>query len=71
MNLVIVHTNETSLVEYLNSFDFGDLPVVKLSGLKNLITQHKLITVLEVQNQRGYHYLNLMMNILQFGLKMF
>jgi len=27
--LVIVHTNETSLIEYLNSFDFGDLVVSK------------------------------------------
>jgi glycosyltransferase involved in cell wall biosynthesis len=33
--LVIVHTNETSLVEYLNSFDFGDLPVVKIEWTKN------------------------------------
>jgi len=27
--LVIVHSDETSLVEFLNSFDFGDLNVVK------------------------------------------
>ena len=27
--LIIVHTNETSLTEYLNSFDFGSLNVVK------------------------------------------
>lgn len=27
--LVIVHTNETSLVEYLNGYDFGDINVVK------------------------------------------
>ena len=27
--LVIVHTNETSLIEYLNSFDFGDINVSK------------------------------------------
>jgi len=27
--LVIVHTNETSLVEYLNEFDFGDISVSK------------------------------------------
>ena len=33
--LVIVHTNETSLVEYLNSFDFGDLPVVKIEWTKD------------------------------------
>jgi hypothetical protein len=32
--LIIVHTNETSLVEYLNDFDFGDLPVVKLEWTK-------------------------------------
>jgi hypothetical protein len=32
--LVIVHTNETSLVEYLNDFDFGDLPVVKVEWTK-------------------------------------
>ena len=32
--LVIVHTNETSLVEYLNSFDFGDLSVVKVEWTK-------------------------------------
>jgi hypothetical protein len=32
--LVIVHTNETSLVEYLESFDFGDLPVVKVEWTK-------------------------------------
>ena len=25
--LIIVHTDETSLVEFLNSFDFGDLKV--------------------------------------------
>jgi glycosyltransferase involved in cell wall biosynthesis len=29
--LIIVHTDETALVEYLNSFDFGDLTVVKES----------------------------------------
>ena len=27
--LVIVHSDETSLVEYLNSYDFGNLSVVK------------------------------------------
>ena len=32
--LVIVHTNETSLVEYLNNFDFGDLPVLKVEWTK-------------------------------------
>jgi hypothetical protein len=32
--LIIVHTNETSLVEYLNDFDFGDLTVVKLEWTK-------------------------------------
>ena len=32
--LVIVHTNETSLVEYLTDFDFGDLPVVKIEWTK-------------------------------------
>jgi hypothetical protein len=32
--LIIVHTNETSLVEYLNDFDFGDLPVVKIEWTK-------------------------------------
>lgn len=32
--LVIVHTNETSLVEYLESFDFGDLPVNKVEWTK-------------------------------------
>jgi hypothetical protein len=32
--LIIVHTNETSLVEYLNSYDFGDLPVVKVEWTK-------------------------------------
>jgi hypothetical protein len=32
--LIIVHTNETSLVEYLNGFDFSDLPVVKLEWTK-------------------------------------
>lgn len=32
--LIIVHTNETSLVEYLNNFDFGDLPVVKVEWTK-------------------------------------
>jgi hypothetical protein len=32
--LVIVHTNETSLVEYLNEFDFGSLPVVKVEWAK-------------------------------------
>jgi dihydroxyacetone kinase-like predicted kinase len=32
--LIIVHTNETSLVEYLNGFDFGDLPVVKIEWTK-------------------------------------
>ena len=28
--IVIVHTDETKLVEYLDSFDFGDLVVKKL-----------------------------------------
>jgi hypothetical protein len=32
--LIIVHTDETSLVEYLNGFDFGDLNVVKHSWTK-------------------------------------
>jgi len=32
--LLIVHTNETSLVEYLNGFDFGNLNVVKLEWTK-------------------------------------
>lgn len=32
--LVIVHTDESSLVEYLNGFDFGDLSVVKHSWTK-------------------------------------
>lgn len=32
--LIIVHTNETSLVEYLNDFDFGDLRVVKIEWTK-------------------------------------
>jgi glycosyltransferase involved in cell wall biosynthesis len=32
--LVIVHTNETSLVEYLDTFDFGNLPVVKIEWTK-------------------------------------
>ena len=33
--LVIVHTNETFLVEYLNGFDFGDLPVSKHELIKD------------------------------------
>ena len=33
--LVIVHTNETSLVEYLNSYDFGDINVVKHEWTKD------------------------------------
>jgi hypothetical protein len=33
--LVIVHTNETSLTEYLNTFDFGDLNVVKHEWTKS------------------------------------
>jgi len=32
--LVIVHTNETSLVEYLSTFDFGDLNVEKIEWTK-------------------------------------
>ena len=32
--LIIVHTNETSLVEYLDTFDFGDLPVVRIEWTK-------------------------------------
>jgi len=32
--LVIVHSDETSLVEYLNGFDFGDLTVVKHTWTK-------------------------------------
>jgi glycosyltransferase involved in cell wall biosynthesis len=32
--LIIVHTNETSLVEYLNQFDFGDINVVKIEWTK-------------------------------------
>ena len=32
--LIIVHTNETSLVEYLTNFNFGDLPVVKIEWTK-------------------------------------
>jgi glycosyltransferase involved in cell wall biosynthesis len=32
--LIIVHTNETYLTEYLNSFDFGDLNVVKIEWTK-------------------------------------
>lgn len=33
--LVIVHTNETFLVEYLSGFDFGDLPVSKHEWTKD------------------------------------
>jgi hypothetical protein len=33
--LIIVHTNETSLVEHLNGFDFGDLKVVKHEWTKD------------------------------------
>jgi glycosyltransferase involved in cell wall biosynthesis len=32
--LIIVHTNETYLVEYLNNFDFGDINVVKIEWTK-------------------------------------
>jgi len=32
--LIIVHTDQTSLVEYLNSYDFGDLNVVKIEWKK-------------------------------------
>ena len=32
--LIIVHTNETSLVEYLNEFDFGELSIVKVEWTK-------------------------------------
>ena len=32
--LVIVHTNETALVEHLNNYDFGDLNVVKYEWTK-------------------------------------
>jgi glycosyltransferase involved in cell wall biosynthesis len=32
--LIIVYTNETSLVEYLNQFDFGDINVVKIEWTK-------------------------------------
>lgn len=33
--LVIVHTDETFLVDFLNNFDFGDLNVVKLEWTKD------------------------------------
>jgi glycosyltransferase involved in cell wall biosynthesis len=33
--LIIVHTDETSLVEFLNSFDFGDLKVNKIVWTKD------------------------------------
>ena len=32
--LVIVHTNETHIVDYLNQFDFGTLNVVKVEWTK-------------------------------------
>jgi len=32
--LIIVHTNETYLVDYLNNFDFGDLNVIKVEWTK-------------------------------------
>ena len=32
--LIIVHTNETNLVEFLNQFDFGDINVVKIEWTK-------------------------------------
>ncbi len=35
--LVIVHTDETKLLEILNTYDFGDLNVKKLYGMKSLI----------------------------------
>ena len=35
--LVIVHTNEESLVSFLDTYDFKSLNVVKKFGLKNLI----------------------------------
>ena len=34
-------------------------------------THHRLIMVLEVRNHLGCHYLSLMTNTRQFGLKMF
>jgi len=33
--LIIVHTDETSLVEFLGSFDFGDLKVNKIVWTKD------------------------------------
>ena len=33
--LIIVHTNETSLVEFLNEYDFGDITVVKHEWTKD------------------------------------
>ena len=38
-------------------------------GLKNLATHHKLILVLKIQILNGFHYLNLTMNIQQYGLR--
>jgi hypothetical protein len=32
--LILVHTNETYLVDYLNNFDFGDLNVIKIEWTK-------------------------------------
>jgi hypothetical protein len=60
--LVIVHTDETNLTEYLDNFDFGDLNVVKSVWVKNpnfaeqvnhgvRISNSKWISILEFDDE--------------------
>jgi hypothetical protein len=68
--LVIVHTSEESLINYLTEYDFGSLNVSKLLWDKSPSYSEQVNMVLKMLKVLGFHYLNLMMNILQFGLKM-
>ena len=46
--LIIVHSEEKSLIDYLNNFDFGDLNL-----MVSLIFVNKLIRVLKTQKLNG------------------
>ena len=41
--LLIVHSSEEKLIDFLNNFDFGNLNVKKIQGKPNPILLHKLI----------------------------
>ena len=66
--MIIVHTNETSLVEFLNSFDFGDIKVEKVEWTKEPNYASQVNYGARSAKSNWISFLNLTMSIQQFGL---